>query len=168
MTKEVLGLRQGTLSFTDWNAEWPAAFEAEAARIKSALQDEPIVIEHIGSTAIPGLMAKPILDIGMTSEDHETVASALVTLGYIDRGERSGRLFIRLRDGNIRTHNLHLYQTGSHELADQLVFRDLLRDNADLRDRYALEKKRIHDETGGRRKGYAEAKTDFILSALAL
>ena len=166
MTNSVLGLRQGTLAFADWSPDWPAAFDAEAARIKAALPNEVYLIEHIGSTAVPGLMSKPILDIGMASDDHETIAAALVGLGYIDRGERSGRLFIRLHDNDMRTHNLHLYQPGSREFTDQLALRDLLRTNSDLRDQYAAEKRRIYEESGGARKGYAEAKTDFIRQAL--
>ena len=166
MTERALGLRQGTLAFADWTADWSEAFTSEAARIKSALPNVSYTIEHIGSTAVPGLLSKPILDIGMASNDHETVAAALVGIGYIDRGERSGRLFIRLRDGDIRTHNLHLYHPGSDELADQVTLRDLLRGSDDLRDRYAAEKVRIRLETGGRRQGYAEAKTDFIKRAL--
>ncbi len=167
MTKRTLGLRQGTLAFTDWSGDWAQAFEAEAALIRSALPGLPFAIEHIGSTAVPGLLAKPVLDIGMTARDHDAVAAALTTLGYIDRGERSGRLFIRLRDGDVRTHNLHLYRPGSLELADQIAFRDRLRKDPVLRKAYAEEKLRIRTEIGARRTGYAEAKTDFIRSALS-
>ncbi|MEM9970657.1 MAG: GrpB family protein [Pseudomonadota bacterium] len=165
----MLGLRRGTLAFAEPHPGWAKAFDVEATLIRTALSDLTLEIEHIGSTAVPGLMAKPILDIGMAADlsVFPIIAEVLGGLGYIDRGERSGRLFIRTRRGEVRTHNLHLYPTGSTEFEAQLLFRDALRGNADLRDRYTAEKLRIFEENGGRRAGYAEAKTEFIDAVLA-
>ena len=165
MSDTGLGLRQGTLGFVAHRPAWALAYRDEVARITARLPETPFRIDHIGSTAVPGLLAKPILDIGMQARDHARVARALGALGYIDRGERSGRLFVRLHDSDIRTHNLHLYAPNAPELVAQIAFRDRLRADPDLCAAYAAEKRRIFAETNGQRRGYAEAKTDFILAA---
>ncbi|SFI22517.1 GrpB family protein [Jannaschia pohangensis] len=167
---EALGLRQGTLDLVPHDPFWAALFAAEVAAIRAVLPPGRVAIDHIGSTAVPGLAAKPILDIGMLASpiQQEAIAAALVGIGYIDRGERSGRLFIRLRDGDIRTHNLHLYAPNDPAFARQIAFRDMLRADAGLRDAYADLKRQIIRDTDGRRAGYAEAKGPFIEAALSL
>jgi GrpB-like predicted nucleotidyltransferase (UPF0157 family) len=104
-----LGLRQATLSLREHDPRWADLFETEASLISEALAGVTFEIDHIGSTAVRGLQAKPILDIALRSTEENRIAAALVELGYVDRGIRSGRLFIRLREGDVRTHNLHLY-----------------------------------------------------------
>ena len=167
---ETIGLRQGTLRLAESDPGWPAAFAEEAGRIARALSGLDHRIEHIGSTSVPGLAAKPILDIAMcaASVDHAEIAARLVGLGYIDRGERDGRLFIRLRDGDIRTHNLHLHRDGDAAWTRHVAFRDRLRADADLRAAYAALKAEIVRRSGGRRAGYAEAKGPFVEAALSV
>jgi GrpB-like predicted nucleotidyltransferase (UPF0157 family) len=167
---EGLGLRQRTLALAPYNPAWADAFQAEALRIKAALPGVSFEIDHIGSTAVPGLAAKPILDIAMRSgADVETqVADALVGLGYVDRGTRSGRLFIRLRDGEVRTHNLHLYGPDDMDCHEQIAFRDALRADPDLRLRYEALKRDLVDLLGDAGRGsYAEGKTDFVRASIA-
>ncbi|MGL5010206.1 MAG: GrpB family protein [Paracoccaceae bacterium] len=165
---EPLGLRQGTLRLVPWSATWPDLFAAEQACITAALAPLTVPIAHIGSTAVPDLVAKPIIDIAMIAPeaDHPHIAATLTSLGYTDRGLRSGRLFIRLQDGDIRTHNLHLYIPGDPEWHDHLAFRDALRADPGLRAAYAALKQQIAEDLQGKRLGYAEAKTDFIRHAL--
>ena len=163
-----LGLRQATLQLTSHDPAWSSAFTAEAARIRAALPDLTFKIDHIGSTAVPGLPAKAILDIAMRAEarDWDHIAEALIGLGYIDRGIRSGRLFVRLRDGDVRTHNLHLYSPQDHDCRDQIAFRDALRTDPDLRDQYARLKQGLVDRLGNAGRGsYADGKTDFVRAA---
>ena len=160
-----LGLRQATLALTPYDPTWTAVFDMEAARIRAALPDVVFQIDHIGSTAVPGLPAKAILDIAMRAAqpDEDRIADALISLGYVDRGIRSGRLFIRLRDGDIRTHNLHLYRLEEPDYADQIAFRDALRADPDLRDRYAQLKRELVDSLGDEgRRSYTDGKTDFV------
>lgn len=136
--------------------------------ISKELPDVIFDINHIGSTSVPGLLAKPILDIAIRSNDEELIAAALIRLGYIDRGIRSGRLFIRLRDGDIRTHNLHLYQPDDVDCRDQITFRDALRSNSNLRDQYAALKQKLAKELGDQGRGqYAGRKTDFVSAAIS-
>lgn len=166
---ELIGLRHGTLAIVPHNPAWAGLFEDECARIHAALPETRLAIDHIGSTAVPGLPAKPILDIAVRAEpsDEDRIATALVGLGYVDRGIRSGRLFIRLRGTDIRTHNLHLYPPDDADCRDQLVFRDALRRDPQLRQRYATLKHDLMDQLGGARIGYAERKTDFVRAVLA-
>lgn len=162
-----LGLRQASLVPHD--PAWGDVFDAEAARIRSGLPDVSFEIDHIGSTAVPGLPAKPILDIAMraAAADEERIARVLVSIGYIDRGIRSGRLFVRLRDGDVRTHNLHLYDPGDLDRRDQIAFRDALRADPDMRERYAALKHRLVDRLGDAGRGrYADGKTDFVQAVI--
>ncbi|MEP3668453.1 MAG: GrpB family protein [Roseibium sp.] len=160
-----LGLRQATLALTPYDPTWTTVFDKEAALIRTALPDVAFEIDHIGSTAVPGLPAKAILDIAMRAneavEDH--IATVLVGLGYIDRGIRSGRLFIRLRNSDVRTHNLHLYRPEEPDYRDQIAFRDALRADPELRDNYAELKQNLVDQFGDAgRRNYTEGKTDFV------
>ena len=160
-----LGLRQATLALVAHDPAWPAEFEAEVARIRVALPGVAFEVDHIGSTAVPGLPAKPILDIAMRADadDEPRITAAPVGLGYIDRGIRSGRLFIRLRDGNVRTHNLHLYRPDDPDCRDQIAFRTALRADPDLRDRYAALKQDLVHRLGDAGRGrYADGKTEFV------
>lgn len=163
-----LGLEQGALRLLPHSAHWAALFATERAAIAAAIQGVAAEIEHIGSTAVPGLPAKPILDIGLAApaESHDQIAVALVASGYLDRGQRGGHLFIR-HDGELRTHNLHLYSAGVPEWHDHLAFRDALRADAAVREAYARLKLDIIAQLKGQRLGYAEAKTEFIRSVLA-
>jgi GrpB-like predicted nucleotidyltransferase (UPF0157 family) len=147
---------------------WASAFASEAGRIRDALADVAFEIDHIGSTAVPGLPAKAILDIAMRAkgQDEDRIAGALVGLGYIDRGFRSGHLFIRLRDDDVRTHNLHLYRPEDPEYFNQIAFRDALRADPELRDKYALLKHSLVNRLGDAgRSRYADGKTDFVRAA---
>ncbi|WP_299621458.1 GrpB family protein [uncultured Tateyamaria sp.] len=167
-TPPPLGLRQTALALTPYDPRWAALFEQEAARIRQVLAGLVFHIDHIGSTAVPGLQAKPIMDIAVRCDAQEDVANALTGIGYIDRGMRSGRLFIRLRDGDVRTHNLHLYQTDDADCRDQIAFRDALRSDPDLRDSYAKLKQQLVTNLGDAGRGhYAEGKTHFVRSVLA-
>lgn len=158
-----LGLRQATLTLSQHDPRWAELFKKEAACISEALSGLTFEIDHIGSTAVPGLPAKPILDIAMRSVEETQVAAALTRLGYSDRGMRSGRLFIRLRDGDVRTHNLHLYRPNDPDCLDQIIFRDALRAEPKLRQQYATLKQKLVDSLGDEGRGqYADRKTNFV------
>lgn len=162
-----LGLRQGTLKLVAYDPRWQVLFEQEAARISHALQGVPIDIEHIGSTSVPGLCAKPILDLAMRSDREPSVTVALTRLGYVDRGVRGGRLFVRLRDESTRTHNLHFFGMTDADYKKQLAFRDALRSSKQLRDEYAdLKIQLVRSLRDQGRKHYASLKSEFIEMAL--
>lgn len=153
-----------------YDPTWPARFEAERARIAAALGDLALEIHHIGSTAIPGIDAKPIIDTMVTVrhlDDAVDCIAPLQELGYafIDYPQNTDRRFFR--KGKPRTHHLHIVAAGSRSLIEHLAFRDALRANADLRREYqdlkcALRTKYKHD-----RATYSESKGAFVQKVLA-
>ncbi|MES0885298.1 GrpB family protein [Roseibium sp. SCP14] len=162
-----LGLRQATLRLVEHDPIWADLFEIEVTLIFKALPGVAFEIDHIGSTAVPDLPAKPILDIAIRSNHETEIATALTNLGYIDRGIRSGRLFIRLRDGDVRTHNLHLYPPNDVACLDHITFRDALRADPSLRKQYAELKQNLVESLGDAGRGqYADRKTNFIKSVV--
>ena len=161
-----LGLREGTLRLMPYRSEWPVLYRQEAARIAEATSPDSIVeLHHIGSTAVEGLAAKPILDIALVVKPNaeNEIASTLVALGYVERGERSGRHFILYATERVRIHNLHLYRPDDDRLRKQIAFRDLLRRDPRARAEYAKLKASL---INGARQDYTPAKTDFIATCM--
>ncbi len=121
-------MTKNTIEVVPYDPNWPALFTAEAKRIKEALGSNCIAIHHIGSTSIPGMSAKPIIDILPVVKDIREVDRANVAmerLGYQARGEY-GMAFRRFfqKGGDIWTHNVHVYEEGDPEIARYLAFRD--------------------------------------------
>jgi GrpB-like predicted nucleotidyltransferase (UPF0157 family) len=160
------------VEIAQYDPTWPTEYERERDLIADALGDLMVAIEHVGSTAVPGLGAKPIIDImvGVRSlADSEKCVGPLEGLGYEYKGEFGipGRLYFRrFADGN-RSHQIHMVEIGSDFWERHLLFRDYLREHPrEARDYYEL-KLRLAGEFGCDREGYTEAKTDFIRSAEA-
>lgn len=116
---------------------WSASYEAEAARIRAALGTLVVAVHHIGSTAVPGLAAKPTLDILLEVESVATLdagSDAMERLGYVPRGESGlpGRRFFR-KDAETgeRTHHVHAWERGAAEIERHLALRDYLRTHPD-------------------------------------
>lgn len=156
----------------EYDPAWPVAFERERALIADALGDLALAIEHVGSTAVAGLGAKPIIDIMIAVSnlaEGEHCVGPLERLGYEYRGEAGipGRLFFRKFTEGLRTHHLYVVEQGSDYWELHLLFRDYLREHPEeARDYYDL-KVRLAERFGADRLGYNEAKTEFIESALA-
>ncbi len=149
-----------------YNPEWSTAFEQEREKIAYALRDLRVQLEHIGSTSVPGLAAKPIIDILIVVENADDAVRAispLVILQYDCRGEAgiAGRIFFG--KGEPRTHHLHLY-TSPHnpERERHLLFRDYLRAHRDAVQQYAVLKYGLAEKFRDDRDAYTEAKSDFI------
>jgi GrpB-like predicted nucleotidyltransferase (UPF0157 family) len=147
--------------FVPYDAEWPALFEAERARLEDAL--EPWLtggIHHIGSTAVPGLAAKPIIDMIAGVRDLEEARGAfepLEALGYSYREHRpEAHLFVTATSG------IHLTEAGSDLWRERLAFRDALRADPELRREYA-EWKLEHAGPNG----YDDTKWPFVARVLA-
>lgn len=165
-----LGLAQGQLLLAPYSGAWADAFADEANRIRAAFPGIALAIDHIGSTAVPDLPAKPILDLAICVDpsDQDQVAAGLSGLGYSDRGIRSGHLFVRSDATGARTHNLHLFLEGDSERSRQIAFRDAIRADPQLRDAYAALKRDLVAKLGNAgRDRYADAKADFITAAIA-
>ena len=159
----------------DHDARWFEAFNEAAAELRDALRCWVVEIEHIGSTAVVGLAAKPIIDIqvGVVSLDvsHQIVA-AVEALGYVyvpdfERELPNRRYFRRTSPIGVTTHHVHLVERTDHEWWDRHIrFRDWLRVHPDDRDRYAALKRSLATEHRDDRDGYTEAKSAFIASVV--
>lgn len=145
-------------------------FAREAERIRAALGERALQIEHAGSTAVPGLAAKPVIDIVLAvadSRDESGYAPALEAAGY--------RLIIRepewyehrMFKGSQPETNLHVFSSGCPEIDRMLIFRDWLRANAADRDLYARTKRELSQRRWERVQDYADAKTAIVAQIMA-
>ena len=156
----------------DYDPAWPAAFESERERLAQVLGEWlKGSIEHIGSTAVPGLRAKPVLDImaGVESLPASRPAIPAVSrLNYVHFPYRAEVMhwFCKPSPAH-RTHHLHLVPFGSPLWHERLLFRDLLRSDAALAAEYAGLKTLLADRHRNNREAYTEAKSAFIALALA-
>lgn len=126
-----------------YNPEWKTLFEKEKQVLESIFEPAKVEIHHIGSTSVPGLSAKPIIDIMLAADSLERVEKATPAIeaaGYEAKGENGipGRRYFQKHDENgIRKVHLHSFEKGSHQLYRHLVFRDYLRAHPSEASRYA-------------------------------
>ena len=164
------------VEIVDYDPGWPASFAREKRHLLGCLPEGIVVrIEHFGSTAVPGLSAKPIIDMLVEVVDlqvvRDRVAPLLESQGYEyfwrptfgDDGEPFYAWFIK-RDPqtSARTHHIHMVEGGFTEHWDRLLFRDYLIEHPDVAARYDALKRALAAETGAHRVRYTEAKSDFI------
>jgi GrpB-like predicted nucleotidyltransferase (UPF0157 family) len=154
----------------DYDPKWPELFGREADRIRAVLGHRALQIEHTGSTAVPGLVAKPIIDILLVvtdSADEDNYVPAIEAAGY----------FLRIREANWYEHrmfkgpdteiNLHVFSCGCPEIDRMLMFRDWLRSHAADRDLYARTKLALAQKEWKYVQNYADAKTMVIEEIIA-
>lgn len=168
----MLGLERGTVRIVPYDPGWDAAFEHEKARLVRRIGALVLDIQHVGSTAVPGLVAKPILDIAVAVDSMDRVASLrpeLVVLGYIDRGDSGddgGHLFVKDVAPAVRSHHLHIVASADPQWCNYLAFRDRLRSDEDLRAEYARLKCSLARQFVGDRVAYTQGKHSFIRGVL--
>ena len=166
-----LGLESGTVRLVPYDPAWAALFAAEARRLHAALGPElPLALEHTGSTAVPGLAAKPILDLlggYPPGTSVERYVAALVRAGYVHRGEQGipGREFFRR--GEPRAYHLHLAEQNGAFWREHLAFRDALRAQPAVRDAYAGLKLELARRFPRDREAYIEGKGAFVRRVVA-
>jgi GrpB-like predicted nucleotidyltransferase (UPF0157 family) len=153
----------------NYDPAWPATFQTERRRIIEALSLPEDSIEHIGSTAVPGLSAKPVVDMMLGIKSYpppRDLLSRLEILGYQNLGEAGvpQRIYLRLREG--QAFNLHVLQRDGEHWANNLALRDLLRRDPVLRARYASEKYKALQAAPGL-LAYSSAKDTIVSELLA-
>jgi GrpB-like predicted nucleotidyltransferase (UPF0157 family) len=152
------------VTVVDYDTAWPRLFAEESERFRAALGDAVVAVEHIGSTAVPGLAAKPVIDVlvGLrTTELTRKQIEAMESLGYEYLGEYGipGRLFFH--KARPRSHHVHAVLLGSDLWERHLAFRDFLRAHRAEAQRYGAFKRRLAAEVAGDRAAYVEGKEAF-------
>ncbi|MDT7727329.1 MAG: hypothetical protein QOI21_3905 [Actinomycetota bacterium] len=154
-----------TVTLVDYDPRWPELYDREAARIRGVLGDRVVQLEHVGSTSVPGLCAKPIVDILLIvpdSSDEPTYLPDLENAGYrlvIREPDWEAHRAFKGPDTNI---NLHVYSTSTKEIERYLLFRDRLRAHDSERELYAATKRELAQRTWKYIQHYADAKTAVI------
>ncbi len=149
------------------NPNWPNLFRAEADRIAAVLGQEVIAIHHIGSTAIPGIKAKPVLDFLIEVKDIDQVDdfnAEMIKLGYQPRGEYGipGRRYFSKKTGSSSSHHLHTFQSGNPEVERHLNFIDYMRAHPEDAQTYSRLKEELARKFPEDIEGYIEGKAGFI------
>jgi GrpB-like predicted nucleotidyltransferase (UPF0157 family) len=160
----------GPVLLVESDPGWPAVFEREAARIRDVLGSRVLLIEHVGSTSVPGLIAKPVIDIALVvpdSTDESTYAPALEAAGYRLRIRSPAWEQHRMFNGPDTDINLHVFSPGSPEVERMLRFRNQLRADPNDRERYAAEKRSLARCDWAYTQYYADAKGPVIEDILA-
>lgn len=160
------------INVVDYDSSWPAFFRAERARVLTVVGDLIIELEHFGSTSVPGLAAKPIIDMlaGVCDVEAATARMGdLLDIGYEDCGlQVPGRhLFARGGPANEATHHLHVVEHWTAAWLDPLRFRDRLRADPELVQRYGQLKRALAATHGRDIRAYSESKTAFVRAVLA-
>lgn len=168
----MVGLKRGTVQVVSYRADWPDLFERERCVLDQHIGRFVLDIQHVGSTAVPGLDAKPILDMAVAVASVAVIPGCrqpLSSLGYIDRGDGGsdgGYLFVKESAPDVRTHHLHMVAIDDPQWRRYLVFRDLLRADARLRTTDAELKNALQGKFSEDRKAYTAAKQEFIRGIL--
>lgn len=161
------GREKREIVIVDYDATWPARFEAERARVQQALGACALRIEHIGSTAVPGLAAKPIIDLLVTLEDLDddtATVAALTAVGYELRVRESGHRMFRTHQHDV---HVHIWGDADPEVTRYLRFRDRLRQSSEDRQAYEQLKRELARSEWPDMNDYADAKGALIEDILA-
>lgn len=153
------------IRIVDCDPHWPEIFRRESDRIKGALGSRALRIEHTGSTSVPGLAAKPVVDMLLVvadSADEDSYVPDLEGIGYVLRIREPGWHQHRMFKGNGPETNLHVFSSGCPEISHILLFRDWLRSNAADRDLYARTKAELSEKEWKYFQNYADAKSTVI------
>lgn len=169
----MLGLCRGAVVLVPYRHEWEHLFEEEAKLLRSALGDELVSVEHIGSTSIKRMDAKPILDvmIGMVSMDRANAMFGILSnMGYQHRpnGDLVDRVFFAKGPEHLRTHHLSLTYLNSQFWTEHILFRNALRTNTALAREYAELKRQLARKHGLDRECYTQGKEQFVRNVISM
>jgi len=155
----------GPIQIVDYDPAWPRLFEREAERVQAALGDRVLLLEHVGSTSVPGLAAKPKIDVLLVvanSADEPAYVPDLEAAGYILRIREPDWYEHRVFKGPDTDINLHVFSPGCTEIDRMLLFRDWLRSNASDRHLYERTKRELARKDWKYTQNYADAKTSVV------
>ena len=160
----------GPITLAEYDPGWPRLFEREAERIRGVLGGRALLVEHAGSTSVPGLAAKPVIDIVLAvadSSDETSYVPALEAAGYVLRIREPDWYEHRLFKGPDTNINLHTFSEGCPEIDRMLAFRDRLRRHDDERIRYEETKRELASREWTYVQYYADAKGEVVEGIIA-
>ncbi len=163
----MIGLKRGTVKLIPYSPKWKDSFEKEKRRLQKSLGDFVISIEHIGSTAVPGVSAKPIIDIAVvvkSIKSPDKLIKLLETLGYEYKQDNDvlGRLFFTKGPEKKRTHYIHVVELKGKEWKNLILFRDYLLSHKKAVHQYTELKNKLAKSYALDRKSYTSGKDEFI------
>jgi GrpB-like predicted nucleotidyltransferase (UPF0157 family) len=167
----MLGLKKGVVELLPHNEQWHQLFAEEKMRLQNAIGENVIAVEHIGSTSICGIAAKPVLDIAAAVSDKasgEKCVAPLEKIGYEYRGEYGIAERFYFVKGEPRTHHLHILLSESDALKNHLLFRDYLLSNRLVAAEYDKLKKELSEKFQNDRDAYLEGKAEFVERSLKI
>ncbi len=154
----------------EYDPEWPNWFARAADQIRGALGDAVLQLDHVGSTSVPGLAAKPLIDINLVvadTTDEAAYVPPLEALGYVLRVREPDWYEHRMLKGYDPPVNLHVFAAGCEEIEKMLLFRDWLRTNDDDRELYTRTKRELAAKEWKYVQNYADAKSEVVQQILA-
>ncbi|MBN1436718.1 MAG: GrpB family protein [Sedimentisphaerales bacterium] len=168
----MIGLRRHTVRVVESDPGWTDLAAKACVQVREIGGDLIADVQHVGSTAVAGMVAKPILDLAAavaTLDVMPKLIEKLTALGYIYRGDgedSGGHLFVWETEPNVRTIHLHIVALDDIQWQNYLRFRDMLRRDSDLRKRYSELKEKLKEDFPDDRKSYTGGKHDFIRGVL--
>jgi GrpB-like predicted nucleotidyltransferase (UPF0157 family) len=170
VTVGALHVLDGPITLAEYDPAWPKLYAREARRIRDALGDWVVDVEHVGSTSVPGLVAKPRIDVLLVVPDpaaERDYVPPLEAAGYVLRIREPDWFEHRMFNGPDTDINLHVFGVGCAEIDRMLAFRDHLRAHAADRERYAAAKRELAARRWRHVQDYADAKSDVVREILA-
>lgn len=158
------------IQIADYDPAWPQLFEREADRVRATLGERVLLLEHVGSTSVPGLAAKPRIDMLLVvadSADESAYVPAMQAVGYVLQVREPDWYEHRMFKGPDTDINLHVFSPGCAEIERLLLLRDWLRDNPADRDLYERTKRELARRDWQYMQNYADAKTAVVEQILA-
>lgn len=166
----IIGLERGIVRLVAYNPGWAVLFEEERSRLAQALGDWALDIQHVGSTAIPGGIAKPIIDIAIAVQNFEAAfacVKSMEDLGYVYAGENGiPRRHYFIKRNPATTHHIHMFEITSNRWRDHLLFRDYMCDHPQAVQDYTDLKRQLLEQFPADREAYTGGKAEFIQSVL--
>lgn len=165
-----IGMKRGILKLEPYDPEWVVFFDDEKNKIRNTIGQSILTIEHIGSTSIKSMCAKPIIDIAIGLEKYDDgfkCVEPLKSIGYLFLGElgRPKRHYFRTDSDTVKCH-IHMYEISNEDYLNHILFRDYLRNHVEEARKYAALKKNLLQECGNDREKYTEGKAEFINGVL--
>lgn len=167
-----MGLSPKKVELVQYKSTWNTEFLKEKEALDLLFKDDIVTIEHVGSTSIPNIKAKPIIDIvvGLKQFEYgERYIEPLLELGYIFKGHlgKSRRYFFSKGNDIERTHHLHLVEFGDRNWKNQILFRDYLLANSDIAKEYNELKQLLEEKYSDDRTSYTDKKSKFVLEIIS-